>query len=175
MELMALETPTIEEAGELLKLALAEPHEVVEPATKEQIVEHLNFLWSTLPGRASDMDSGRRKAAVYIRMLRDYSNDALAWMALEALKTFDWMPTPSQCLALLKRYKTGPSLKYRAETAARKMLGAIANQIRDDLRFTAVAQDRIDNLPEGWKRIFNTEGLLREIEHGKFIQAKVPQ
>jgi hypothetical protein len=91
---------TLAECRALREWADAQPVTRQPAATQDQIERHLEFIAATLPSRAIDDESGKRRFAVYVSLLSGHTNDALANMARQACAALDWFPTPKQCLEL---------------------------------------------------------------------------
>lgn len=133
-----------------------------EPATPTQIADNLEWVAATLPSRMVDEETGRKRFAVYTRMLAGYSPDALSFMIRRACETLDWFPTPHQCLEILKEYRP-PAMPrdtalYLVQRSAQEMFDAWIEQLPDG---------EIGDVPERWKRIAVERGALR-LADGEF-------
>jgi len=95
---------TREECRSLRAWANAQPSTRPTSATHDQIEHHLEFLAATLPSKAIDAETGKRRFAVYVSLLEGLSSEALAHMSRRACETLDWFPTPKQCLDLAREY-----------------------------------------------------------------------
>lgn len=170
-DLSKIEKPLIrmpETAGECATLhhwAVSTPIERDPPAAANQIARHLEYLAAALPARATDEETGARKAAVYTSFLQEYSNSALAHMARRACETLDWFPTPRQCLDLVAEYRNPESDQERALFLCHSF-----TQLSFEEWIRALTGDgpAIGNVPDQWKRIAVERGFLR-FANGDFV------
>jgi hypothetical protein len=149
---------TLDECRALRAWANAQPVTRTPAATQDQIERHLEFIAATLPSRAIDDESGKRRFAVYVSLLTGHTNEALARMARRACETLDWFPTPKQCLEL-------------AGEMPRPGNSAAAQAIRDCEQFTHdrfnrwIAElpeaDEIGDVPQRWIDIAIARNLIR--------------
>lgn len=128
-------------------------------ATQDQIERHLEFLAATLPSRAIDDESGKRRFAVYVSLLTGFSNAALANMARRACETYDWFPTPKQCLELAREYNHGVGAKTTALADCNRY-----DQAAFETWIEALGNDgEIGDAPERWIDIAVTRNVLRRM------------
>ena len=163
--------PTTEaEYRELLAFA-SSPAPEPEPATTEQLSRHLEFMAAVLPSKGVDADTGRKRSAVYAAILGDRTNAALAFMARRACETLDWMPTPRQCLEILRDYI--PPADARS-TALR-----LCQDYQHD-RFETWAENvragqPIGDVPDQWLRIGIEQGFLRRLDDDSVVSRALYQ
>ncbi|MGW8134176.1 hypothetical protein ACWGNZ_00860 [Sphingomonas zeae] len=157
---------TMEEADELREWALTTAAATpAAAATPEQLARHLEFLHAALPSRANDMETGKRRFAVYASLLTGKSNEALAYMARRAAETLEWFPSPSQCLEILKGYHPPDTPQAAA---------LIEVQRFTDAQFPAWLKavrggGPIGNPPEQWMRIAVEQGVMRRLADGSMV------
>jgi hypothetical protein len=133
------------------------------PASADRIAEHLAFMASTLPTNGIDDESGKKRSAVYVSLLRGHSDEALAYMARTACATLRWLPTPSQCLALLKEYRPPISEREEALRLCHAFTQACFEEWTARLKSRELSQVEIDDVPDRWRRIAEEQGHLRRI------------
>lgn len=142
------------------------------PATPPQIARHLEFMSATLPSRNIDEESGKMRFAVYSRLLGEYSNDALAFMARNACTKFDWFPTPRQCLEILAEYRPVTSEKERALMLCHSFWQGRFEDFIAALKDGSATQETVDAVSERWRLIAMERGFLRHMPDGTFIIRK---
>lgn len=163
---------TLDECRALRAWANAQPLARQPAATQDQIERHLEFIAATLPSRAIDDESGKRRFAVYVSLLTGHTNDALAKMAREACATLDWFPTPKQCLEL-------------AGDMPRPTNADAARAIRDCDSYWHVSferwigelpeADEIGDVPDRWIDIAIARNLIRRMpDKSMIIRRKIP-
>lgn len=153
--------------------AWAETQSDTEPsATPQELAKHLQFLAATLPSRATDEMTAKLRFTVYARFLDSYSNRALAFMSRRILERMNWFPTPHQCLEILEEYTPPVGNQTRALMQCQRFLQERFEAWIDELKTTDMAQDRIDEVPEQWRRIATERGYLRRQEDGSFVKRK---
>lgn len=140
--------------------------------TREQLARHLEFMASALPSKAVDSETGKDRVAVYFRMLSGYTNRAIAYMAERACRERKWLPTPSECIAILASYRAPPPDREVARGAIQKFLQAEMEGFHDRLRRGLVDQGEIDAQPDQWRRIAENKGLLRRLDNGTYVQRR---
>lgn len=161
----------IKTEAECRKLAIwAENTRQVEPkATPDQVAKHVGFLAATLPSKAVDEEGGKMKLAVYIRFLGEYSNDALAYLSEQACRTMDWMPTPHQCLQILKGYRKPVTPRDMAGLLVHKWAAEQFEGWLSQVKAGEITQADIDGAPEKWRRVAAEQCLLRRLDDGTYI------
>lgn len=148
---------TREECRSLRAWANAQPVSRPVAATHDQIERHLEFLAATLPSKAIDVETGKRRFAVYVSLLNGYSNEALAHMAKRACETLDWFPTPRQCLDLAREYESSPSAASQALIQCNHY-----DQNAFDIWIDALPKDgEIGDAPKRWIDIAVARNVLR--------------
>jgi len=140
-----------------------------QPATPSQIARHLEFMSATLPSRNIDEETGRMRFAVYSRLLGEYSNDALAYMARNACTKFDWFPTPRQCLEILAEYRPAASEKERALMLCHSFWQGRFEDFITALKSGDATQEMVDAVNKQWRFIAMERGFLRHMPDGSFI------
>lgn len=136
-----------------------------ETATPDQIVKRLDYMESVLPSQNADDDKGRKRVAVYVSLLSEFSDDALRYMVRKACQTLKWFPVPSQCLDLAREYR--PPVGEREATIA---LCHDFAQNSFERWMTNVSEGQpIGDVPEQWLRIAVERGPLRRLANGSFV------
>lgn len=166
--LLTLSTMTDSECDELRSLALAMPVEHVA-ASQREFARHLQFIRATLPTQYSDEEAGQQRTAVYARILGGYTSAALSYMTERVCRELDWFPTPRQCLAILADYRPPISRKDKALLLCASHTQGRFEEWMGLMRAGKVDQGLIDDKPERWRRIAETQGLLR-LTDGKYTQ-----
>lgn len=110
--------------------------------------------------------------AVYSRLLGEYSNDALAYMARNACTKCDWFPTPRQCLEILSEYRPPTSEKQTALMLCHSFWQGQFEEFILMLRMGCATQELVDGVKERWRLIAMERGYLRHMEDGSFIIRK---
>lgn len=165
---VALQAPkTDEECAKLQQWAETAPHG--EPAASvDEIARHLEYLSATLPSRRTDTESARMKFAVYIRILSGQSNDALAHMSQRVVETYDWFPTPHQCLEAINSYIPRTSSR---DIALHLIHQYHTERFEDWLKsIPDLSLEELNAAPERWKRIADCQLLIRRIDDGSYIK-----
>lgn len=154
---------TIAECRELAAWAEDLPIPVRRPAPSDVIGRHLAFMDATLPTQRVDHETGKSRLAVYVSILRELTEPALAYMAREACKRCRWFPTPAECFAIAGEYREPPS--ERAETL--RLCADRSSEIAE--RWIADPNLAAD-VPDQWKRIAVERGTLRRMEGGTLVE-----
>jgi hypothetical protein len=142
-------------------------------ATVEQIEKALGFMTSSLPGKATDADTGRKRVAVYVRLLQDFTPEAIKYLTEVSIRTLEWFPTPRQCLTILESFNDHHANRlHKARTALRAFTDGQFQIFTGRLEAGEVPQSWLDEQPEQWCRIAVERGLLRRLDDGSFIQRK---
>jgi hypothetical protein len=159
------EPTTIEECSALREWAEGLPSTDEVPADREQIERHLGFMAATLPSKAVDDESGRKRFAVYVSLLSGFSEEALAYMARQACATLRWFPVPVECLDLVREYRPAPS---RRDLTLRLCHDFMHNSFE---RWIANVSDGqpIGEVPDQWKRIAAEQHVLRRLADGSYV------
>lgn len=152
---------TDEECRDLRVWADAQPPQRPIPAAHEQIAKHLEFIEASLPTRNSDELSGKRRAAVYIRMLEGNSDEALAYMTQTAIATLDWFPTVHQCLAFLAEYRPPQSDRELALSYCHRFTQDRFEEWLGKVKDGTATDAEIEGAPDQWRRIAVEQCLLR--------------
>jgi hypothetical protein len=140
------------------------------PASVLQITKHLTFLAATLPSKAVDDETGKMRVAVYSRILGDFSNEALAYMARRACAELQWFPTPRQCLELLQEYRRPSTEKDEALSLCHQFWQGKFEDFIFNLKNRACDQETVDAVPQQWRLIAVEQGFLRYLaDQQKFI------
>jgi len=136
-----------------------------EPATRQELTKHLQFMAAALPSKNVDDTTGAMRAAVYASLLAGYSNDALRFMARTACATLDWFPTPRQCLDLISAYRPPVSDQETALRLCQSYTDAAFDRWLDNIG----SGQPIGDVPEQWRRIAVERGILRRLSDGSFV------
>lgn len=150
---------TLAEADALREWALATLPERPEGATLDQLARHLEFIAAVLPSRANDVETGRKRVAVYASILSGHSNEALAHMARRACESLEWFPSPKQCLEFLAEYRTPRSDQETALLTCAAFTHKSFDAWIRDLR----EGGPIGDVPDQWKRIAVEQGAMRHL------------
>jgi hypothetical protein len=135
------------------------------PASKPELVRHLDFMNATLPSKNTDDETGKMRASVYFSILSGYTNEALAFMARRACTTLDWFPTPKQCLEILADYRAPVSEQANAILTCQQF-----TQDAFDTWLANVSDGQpIGDVPDQWKRIAAERGVLRLMQDGGYV------
>lgn len=166
---------TIEEAKALRAWAMAQDDRAPS-AHVLQITKHLSFMAATLPSKSVDDESGKMRVAVYSKILGDFSNEALAYMARRACTELDWFPTPRQCLEILRDHRPEVTEKQRALQFCHNFWQGKYEDFILALKTDTIDQDAVDTVPHQWKMIAVEQGYLRYFpEDGRYaIRARLP-
>lgn len=151
---------SIEEARALRTWAMS-VRDPDDRASPEEVARHLDFLAATLPSKGATMDAAKKRLAVYVRFLGEYSNEALAFMASRACETLDWFPTPRQCLDILRAYRPSESDRERALGFCRHFAQRQMEAFLARLRNGEADQADIDSQPRQWRMVAVEQGYLR--------------
>lgn len=136
------------------------------PASMLQITKHLTFMAATLPSKNLDEESGKMRVAVYSSILRDYSNEAIAYMARRACQQLDWFPTPRQCLELIGGYRPPVTEKDEALMLCHNYWHGKFDEFMDYLKAGGATQEMVDAVPRRWRLIAMERGYLRHLPDG---------
>lgn len=160
---------TAEEADRLKAWALSVPLRP-EPCDPSAIAVQIDYMRAALPSRAVDEQDGMKRLAVYVRLLRPFSEAALAHMARRACEELDWFPSARWCVAAAQ--------SYPAPAKARSTALALSQRYHQDrfvnwlrfLRAGPVDQAEIDAAPKRHQQIAEVQGLLRWDENNQRYQ-----
>jgi hypothetical protein len=140
--------------------------------TDERFLAQCLRMMSTLPRRKDDDVGGTLRVRAYQIAIGSYPKLAIEFMVVEALRTCQFFPSTSECLAILERWK-------RNDDAVRQRLRAKAaimheRQARFDETMTAIAdgmldRDEINALPSSWLSVAETRSLIRMDDDGRWI------
>lgn len=155
--------PQNDEEARALQLWAANHVDVIPSATVNQLAKHLSFMSATLPSKNTDEESGKMRVAVYSAILRDFSNDALAYMARKACERYDWFPTPRQCLEILDEYRAPSTDKDRALMLCHNYWQGQFEDFMDVLKAGDATQDIVDSVPRRWRMIAMEREYLRHM------------
>jgi len=145
------------------------PVAAAPPADPTELARHFEFLAATLPCRAVDDDTGRKRFSVYAKMLSGYSNDALAFMARTACERLNWFPTPHQCIEIIAEYVAPPAPRALAERYCLDYQHNRMTAFLDALRDGTATQDAVDAVKERWRMIAAERGYLRRLDDGAYV------
>ncbi|MGR4893358.1 hypothetical protein ACIPPQ_20225 [Sphingopyxis sp. LARHCG72] len=134
---------------------------------------------SILPSRADDEVTGKLRLSIYHRMMGQYPRAAIAFMVEEAMKRFDWFPTPRQCLDILADWRDHDAVVHKhrtvmAASAVRQERQARLGDIMESLDRRELDQGQIDALPDQVKQIAAERGFLRLYDDGVYRARPVP-
>jgi hypothetical protein len=155
----------------VLRECASAPAITFSAATPQEIAKIMEFIVATLPSKSLDLEGGKKKFAVYIRLLAGRTTDELSYLSRRACAEHDWFPTPRQCLEILKGYQVGISLNEQARRKLQDIASLHFDAFVEKLKNELCAQQWIDKFPEQWRRIAVEKGYLK-LEDGWFIQRK---
>lgn len=139
-------------------------------ASPGQLSRHLEFMAATLPTKAMDEESGKKRVAVYARIFADFSNEALAYMSRKACETLDWFPTPRQCLDILREYRGPVTDKDNALMLCHRFWQGRFEGFITALKDGVATDDDVAAVPSQWRAIAMERGYLRWIqEQGRYV------
>ena len=162
---MAGKPTTIEECRILAAWAEAQPSGKPRPASAEQIERHLEFLATALPSKRVDLDTGKRRFAVYVSMLGGFSDAALAHMSRRACETLQWFPVPAECIALAREHRE----PVDDHAAILRLCEDTANDLFERWLVNIGEGQPIGDVPDRWLRIAVERGTLRRLEHDRYV------
>ncbi len=160
-----IDEPTLRELAHLASLPLAKPI----PATKDEILNHLQFMASVLAFQDVDLTTGKNRLAVYYATLKDHPRDAIAHMARTACETLVFFPKPVECLEILRSYtatdrRTLDRLKGLVFQQRQRNFEILLLSIRDG----QLTQEEINALTDHTKSVAHERGYLRRFDDGRF-------
>jgi len=159
-------TPTtIEECRELREWAETTSDTRPQPATVEEIRRHLAFVASTLPSKTVSDEGGRKRFAVYVSLLAQYSEPAIAHMARLACERLRWFPVPAECLELIAEYR--PPSDDRASIL--RLCDDTAQGLFERWLANIGEGQPIGDVSDRWLRIAVERGTLRRLEHDRYV------
>ena len=162
---------TREQCRALRAWARSQPASRPTTASRDQIEQHLEFLAATLPSKAIDTETGKRRFAVYVSLLDGLSNKALVHMSRRACETLDWFPTPKQCLELAREWTPG-----RSEAAQALLDCDHYDQAAFDLWIAALPTGgEIGDAPQRWIDIAVARNAIRRAPDGALTIRRTPQ
>lgn len=160
---------TVEEAKALRAWAEAQDDRP-RPASILQITKHLTFMAATLPSKGISDDDGKMRVAVYSKILGEFSNDALAYMARRACSELDWFPTPRWCLETVQQYRPPATEKDHALALCHRFFQGKFEDFIFALEHGTADQALVDSVPLQWQKIAMERGYLRWInEEGRYV------
>lgn len=140
------------------------PIPAAEPASRDYLVKILRSLDASLPRKNADETSGALMVEIYYRMLREYSEAQLEWLAIEALKQCDWFPTVKQCKKIISQYQRSDKhthRKYRAGQIAQKELDRRREKFIAQVKEGKIPQQTINKLPYDVVNHLRRNGVIR--------------
>jgi hypothetical protein len=118
---------------------------------------------ATLPSRNLDTETGRNRVAVYVRLLSDYTEAAMAHLSRTACATLEWFPTPAQCIRILDAFTDRPTPRDTALSLCHSFAQSQFEAFRAALKAGEATPDLIASVPDQWRRIAVEQGFLRKI------------
>lgn len=144
------------------------------PRPDEQtMARSLKWLDAALPRQKTDDATGDMRATLFLRKLGHLPTEALNFACNRAIDELDWFPTIKQMLTFAKGWTRNDDairLKVAAANLAKNERRRRLDEARLKLRRERVEQEWIESLPEQWRVIFETEGLLRQCDCGSYAQ-----
>ena len=162
--------PTTEAECSALEAWAAQQSDIEEPATRDQLATHLQFIAATLPSKTGDALSAKQRVAVYAKILERWSDSALSFMTRRVLETEHWFPPPAKCLEILEQYRKPLGPRSKALGQCSRFRQERMEAWLGELKAGPVRQDFIDAAPLWWRKIAETRGYLRLLESGQFRQ-----
>lgn len=135
------------------------------PACEESVLEEELRLLTVLPRRRADEVTGALMVSAYKDVLGEYPVQAIRFLRHHALRHCKFMPSTAECVEILEGWqRRDGQAKAKAEVLRRNEMQARMEDTMARLQREALDQAAIDALPENWKRIAETRGLLRITE-----------
>lgn len=157
----ALRLPsTVEEADRLMAWAMSIPVQP-EPCDVSAIAVQLDYMRAALPSRSVDEEDGKKRLAVYVKLLRPFSEAALAHMARRACEELDWFPTPRWCVEAARSHRAPSKDRETALALCSRFRQQIFTDWLRRLRAGDVDQAEIDAAPKRHRLLAEDQGLLR--------------
>jgi hypothetical protein len=124
-----------------------------------------------LPRRADDARMAEVRDHAMQSLLAHYGNQAIIHMATVALRHLEWYPTPAQCIKILDAWGghgVAGERKAKAQHLIRRERQARMDDTRKALQWGNLNANDINALPQWEKKVFETEGLIRENPEGGY-------
>ncbi|MXP24829.1 hypothetical protein GRI39_02050 [Altererythrobacter indicus] len=135
------------------------------PSSKEHFARCWSFLDANLPRREVDDDTAKLRIGAYRRKLGHLPQAIVSHIADTALERCRWFPTIAELLSFAEEFERNDEavvVKRKAEALARREREARFEEARRSLLAGTLDQASIDALPDRWRVIFETQGLLRK-------------
>lgn len=166
--------PETDDEARALKVWAMSQDDAPIVASPGQLSRHLEFMAATLPTKALDEEGGKKRVAVYARILGDYSNGALAYMTRKACETLDWFPTPRQCLDILREYRDPATDRDKALTLCHRFWQGRFEGFIAALKAGTATDADVDAAPANWRAIAMEQGHLRWINEQERYVIRCP-
>lgn len=160
---------TVAEARSLQAWAERLPARPDVRTSPEELAVHMRYLRAALPSRPTDIETGKRRVAVYTRTLCRYAPESIARMAEKAAETCRFFPTVSECVAILDSMIEPPTDRERALSLCQQFWQCRFDEWLAELRQPDAAQAIVDAVPDQWRRIAVERGLLRRMDDGTYV------
>jgi hypothetical protein len=155
---------TVAEARALQAWAERQPAQPDARTSPEELAEQMRYLRSILPSRPTDIDTGKRRVAVYTQILGRYAPESIRRMVEKAAETCRFFPTPAECVAILEAFVSPPTDRDRALSMCQQFWQSRFDDWLAELRDPDASDAVVDAVPEQWRRIAMERGLLRWVE-----------
>lgn len=136
-------------------------------------LEAMATMQASLPRRSSDQITAEIQVATYRKIIGTHPKVAIEFLAATAIREQQWFPTPKECLDILARWERADGWT-RKRSAVRQRIGSEleARMAETMAALTGGPLDpaEIDAIPDRWKAIAETRGLLRKWPDGSFTQ-----
>lgn len=167
--LLALPDRLDEETLNHLTIFAKSPLPLAEVCSDRVFGQTMLTLHVALPSKERSEVEDDLKFRVYQRKLGHLPHEAIATMASRALDRCKWFPTIAECLSLLKDWETDARrVRDIAKARIARDKQHRLDDIRTDLDWGRCSQRVIDDLPERWLKILETETRLLLHPDGTF-------
>ena len=153
-----------------LRAMINAPPPVHEPCDKRHFTKCIAIM-DILPRRQDDQVTGKARLDLYHHHMGGYSREAMSYLAEQATGSCRWMPTPAECLDILRAWPDR-NADQRCRDRARVLMRHEAIARMDDaiarLAARTVSQTEIDAMPEQWKMVAAEKRFLWAWPDGRF-------
>lgn len=140
-------------------------------ATDDDVRNVIGSLASTLKAARTSREQASFQLGTYrMALTGQLSADALAFAGKRALRTLTWMPTPAELIDLAKPYSSRAELAHaKACYLCRERAHRLMEETCKALMRRSIPEAEINDLPERWLAIAETQGhILRKLD-GSFV------
>lgn len=139
----------------------SEPAPVIPVATEDEINAIVGALAGTLKAARTSLSQGRLQRGVYRKVLGHLTREALKSAADQALRTCDWMPSPSELLKLAEGHKATETLLHgRAVALTRNRRQRLFDLTLAELRERKLPEASLADLDPHTAKVAETQGSI---------------